>query len=83
MADVAAIGCPDKRLGEKVCICVVPKPGETVCLEEINTFIKRKDIAVYKHPERLEIIEKMPRNALNKIEKKTLRIMFGFESSGN
>ncbi len=82
VADVAAIGCPDKRLGEKVCICVVPKPGETVCLKEINEFIKRKDIAVYKHPERLEIIEKMPRNALNKIEKKILRKMFGFESSG-
>jgi acyl-CoA synthetase (AMP-forming)/AMP-acid ligase II len=83
VAEVAAIGCPDKRLGEKICVCVVPKPGQTVSLDEINTFLKPKDIAVYKHPERLEIIEKMPRNALNKIEKKTLRRMFGFESSGN
>jgi Acyl-CoA synthetases (AMP-forming)/AMP-acid ligases II len=58
---------------------VVPKPGEMVCLEEINAFVKKKDIAVYKHPERLEIIEKMPRNALNKIEKRTLRRMFKFE----
>jgi len=77
--EVAAIGCPDERLGEKVCAVVVPVPGETVTLEEIIDFVKSKNIAVYKLPERLELIETMPRNALNKIEKRTLRKKFGFE----
>jgi len=77
--EVAAIGYPDERLGEKVCVVVVTKPGETVTLEEINEFMRYKDTAIYKRPERLEVIEAMPRNALNKIEKRTLRKRFGFE----
>jgi non-ribosomal peptide synthetase component E (peptide arylation enzyme) len=77
--EVAVIGCPDERLGEKICVVVVAKPGETVTLEEISEFMKSKDTAVYKRPERLEVIEAMPRNALNKIEKRILRKRFGFE----
>jgi len=71
--EVAAIGYPDERLGEKLCVVVVPKPGENVTLEEIISYLKEKDIAVYKLPERLETIDVMPRNALNKIEKNKLK----------
>ncbi len=73
--EVAAIGYPDERLGEKLCVVVVPKPGENVTLEEIIRYLKEKDIAVYKLPERLEMIDVMPRNALNKIEKNKLKKM--------
>jgi non-ribosomal peptide synthetase component E (peptide arylation enzyme) len=52
---------------------VTPKPGENVTLEEIIGYLKEKDIAVYKLPERLETIDVMPRNALNKIEKNKLK----------
>jgi non-ribosomal peptide synthetase component E (peptide arylation enzyme) len=71
--EVAAIGYPDERLGEKLCVVIAPKPGENVTLEEINSYLKEKDIAVYKLPERLEMIDVMPRNALNKIEKNKLK----------
>jgi len=74
--EVAAIGYPDERLGEKVCVVVTTKPGETITLEEIISFLKEKEIAIYKLPERLEIIDIMPRNALNKIEKAKLKKMF-------
>lgn len=77
--EVAAIGCPDERLGERVCVVVVPVPGETISLDEITDFVKAKETAIYKMPERLEVVESMPRNALNKIEKRTLRKRFGFE----
>ena len=73
--EVAAVGYPDERLGEKLCLVVVPKPGENVTLEEIIRYLKEKDIAVYKLPERLETIDVMPRNALNKIEKNKLKKM--------
>jgi non-ribosomal peptide synthetase component E (peptide arylation enzyme) len=76
--EVAAIGYPDERLGEKLCVVVVPKPGETITLEQIINYLKEKDIAVYKLPERLEIIDVMPRNAINKIEKNKLKkILWG------
>jgi non-ribosomal peptide synthetase component E (peptide arylation enzyme) len=70
---VAAVGYPDSRLGEKICIVVVPKTGETVCLEEINAFLSGKDIAKYKYPEILEIAETLPRSSLGKVLKREIR----------
>lgn len=71
--DAAAVAMPDEILGERTCIYVVPKPGETITLEEIVAFMKEKGLAVYKIPERLEIIDAIPRNPVGKIMKKVLR----------
>ncbi|MCK9233008.1 MAG: acyl--CoA ligase [Syntrophales bacterium] len=73
VAEVAAVGYPDHRLGEKICIAVVPKVGETVTLEEINTFLSGKDIAKYKYPEVLKIMTALPRNPLGKVLKREIR----------
>jgi len=75
VAEVAAVGYPDERLGERVCIVVVPMQGETVTLDEINDFLKRKDIAKYKYPEKLFIVDTLPRNPLNKVLKSKIREM--------
>ena len=71
--DAAAVAMPDENLGERTCIYVVPKPGESLTLEEIKAFMTEKGIAVYKIPERLEIIAAIPRNPVGKILKKELR----------
>ena len=71
--DAAAVAMPDENLGERTCIYVVPKPGESLTLEEIKAFMTEKGIAVYKIPERLEIIAAIPRNPVGKILKKALR----------
>jgi acyl-CoA synthetase (AMP-forming)/AMP-acid ligase II len=71
--DAAAVAMPDENLGERTCIYVVPKPGEALTLEEIKAFMTEKGIAVYKIPERLEIIAAIPRNPVGKILKKALR----------
>ncbi len=71
--DAAAIAIPDETLGEKVCVYIVPKGEEKIDLEEIKAFMKEKGIAVYKIPERLEIINAIPRNPVGKILKKVLR----------
>ena len=71
--DVAAVAMPDEAMGEKVAVYVVPKGDEQVNLEEIKAFMKEKGIAVYKIPERLEIITAIPRNPVGKIMKNTLR----------
>ncbi len=73
VVEVAAVGYPDPRLGERICIAVVPKPGETLTLEEINTFLAGKDIAKYKYPEVLEIMTVLPRNPLGKVLKREIR----------
>ncbi|MBU2511898.1 acyl--CoA ligase [bacterium] len=73
--EVSAVGYPDERLGEKTCVCVIPKPGETVTLEEITEFLEKEGIAKYKFPEKLEIMAALPRNALNKVLRRDLREM--------
>ena len=71
--DAAAIGMPDDDLGERTCVYVVPNPGKTVTLEGIVAFMKEQGSAVYKLPERLEVVEAIPRNPVGKIVKKALR----------
>ncbi|MCX5857698.1 MAG: fatty acid--CoA ligase family protein, partial [Deltaproteobacteria bacterium] len=71
--DAAAVAMPDEILGERTCIYVVPKPGESPTLDEVKAYMQEKGIAVYKVPERLEIVEAIPRNPVGKILKKVLR----------
>jgi len=71
--DVAAVAMPDEALGEKVCVYIVPRTEEKPNLEDIKSFMKDKGIAIYKIPERIEIIAAIPRNPVGKILKAGLR----------
>ncbi len=75
LAEVAVVGIPDERLGEITCAVVVPKPGQEVTLEGIIAALKEKDIAVYKLPEKLVTMEALPRNAVGKVLKRSIREM--------
>lgn len=63
---------PDERLGERVCAVVATKPGETVTLEEILDHLKAAGLATYKLPEKLKVVEALPRNALGKVLRREL-----------
>jgi non-ribosomal peptide synthetase component E (peptide arylation enzyme) len=71
--DVAAIAMPDEIMGEKTCVYVAPRKGETVTLDDVTAFIKQQGVATYKLPERLEIIDAIPRTPVGKIIKGKLR----------
>jgi acyl-CoA synthetase (AMP-forming)/AMP-acid ligase II len=73
VAEVAVVGYPDQALGEKACAVIVPKKDQTVTLEEIVAFLKEKDIAAYKLPERALVVDALPRNPVGKILKRNLR----------
>ncbi|MTI85860.1 MAG: acyl--CoA ligase [Firmicutes bacterium] len=73
LADMAAVAMPDEVLGERTCVYVVPKSNENITLDELTSFMKEKGMAVYKLPERLEIVETIPRNPVGKIMKSVLR----------
>ncbi|MBV8088335.1 MAG: AMP-binding protein [Alphaproteobacteria bacterium] len=70
--EAAAVGVPDPRLGERVCACVVPRPGESLTLDELVLFLKDK-IATYKMPEFLYLVGTLPRTPTGKIQKGPLR----------
>ncbi|NNH71850.1 acyl--CoA ligase [Nocardia uniformis] len=73
VADVAVVGYPDAVLGEKCCAFVVPAPGTTVELEDLVAHLRGLDVASFKLPERLEIVEALPRNPVGKILRRELR----------
>jgi non-ribosomal peptide synthetase component E (peptide arylation enzyme) len=70
----AMVGIPDKRLGERNCLCAVPKPGQTVQLAELVAFLKNQ-VADYKLPEMLQIFEDLPLTGTGKIRRHILREM--------
>jgi cyclohexanecarboxylate-CoA ligase len=74
VANVAVVGMPDERLGEKVCAYVVPATGASApTLEEITGFLREQKVATPKLPERLEVVEALPMTATGKIQKHVLR----------
>jgi len=74
VADVAVLGLADADRGEMVCACVVPTDaGDPPTLTEVLEYCKREGLMTQKIPERLEILDVMPRNPSGKVPKHELR----------
>jgi 2-hydroxy-7-methoxy-5-methyl-1-naphthoate---CoA ligase len=69
----AAVAMPDPVLGERVCLYVVPHNGAEVHLKDVIEVMERADVARYKQPERLIVVESIPMTAVGKADKKALR----------
>ena len=67
------VGMPDPVFGEKACACVVTLPGETLAFAELVAFLREKQIASFKLPERLELFGELPVSPVGKILKRQLR----------
>lgn len=73
VAECAAVAFPDSTLGERVGVFIVAAPDQEPTLDEIVEHLREADIASYKLPERLELIEALPRNPVGKVTKDELR----------
>jgi acyl-CoA synthetase (AMP-forming)/AMP-acid ligase II len=72
VAEVAVIGVPDDKWGERVTALIVPAEGAQVSEEEIIAHCRGK-IAGYKIPKSVEFRDAIPRTATGKIQKFKLR----------
>jgi 2,3-dihydroxybenzoate-AMP ligase len=70
--DVSCIPLPDPLLGERMCACVILREGQSLNLEKLKHFLIGKEIAKFKLPERLEILQDFPLSAFGKVSKKKL-----------
>ena len=74
VADVAVLGVPDAERGEMVVAFVVPKDaGDPPTMHDVREHCKSVGLMTQKIPERLEIIDAMPRNPSGKVPKHELR----------
>lgn len=67
IVEAAVVGYPDDVLGERVCAVIVPKPGRTLTVEDLQQHFRARELAVFKWPERVRIVERLPRNPLGKV----------------
>ncbi|MBB6415354.1 AMP-binding protein [Streptomyces sp. AK010] len=75
VGDVAVIGLPDAARGELVCAVVEQPPGaEALTLADVTAFLRTEGLSVHKLPERLEVVDALPRGeTLRKVLKYKLR----------
>jgi malonyl-CoA/methylmalonyl-CoA synthetase len=75
IADCAIVGVEDPEWGERVSAVVELRPDASVSLDELQTWV-RPLLAPYKVPRALKAVDALPRNALGKVVKATVRSLF-------
>lgn len=68
----AVIGAPHPDFGETVLAIIIPEPGQSPDLESIMGAVNHS-LARFKHPRKLVVIDKLPRNTMGKVQKNLLR----------
>lgn len=73
LAEAAVCAYPDDNMGEKVCACVVPLAGQQAPdLQQINEYLLSKGVAKFKLPEKMLVLESLPRNPVGKVQRHEL-----------
>ncbi len=72
IAQVAVVGSPDERLGERICAFVIPSPGATIELADLIAIAERSGLAKQKWPEQLRIVSELPATTSGKIKRHVL-----------
>ncbi|MEZ5183196.1 MAG: AMP-binding protein [Acidimicrobiales bacterium] len=76
VAASAVLGVPDERLGERVVALVEPQGGVDLDLDVVRAHLAA-NLATYKVPERIVVVDAFPRNAMGKIVRKDLPALLG------
>ncbi len=71
--EAAVVAMPHVRLGEGVCAFVITNGMQTVDVVGVAQFLDRAGLAKQKFPERVEIVDDLPRTASGKVQKNVLR----------
>jgi 2,3-dihydroxybenzoate-AMP ligase len=73
--NVACVPVPDPVLGERMCACVILRPGGRLTLPQLVEFLAAEEIARHKLPERLAVFDAFPLSPVGKVSKRDLAAM--------
>lgn len=71
--EVAIVGVPDERLGERACACVVLREGALLTLTDLMAYMAENAVAKNYWPERIEVLDALPKTPSGKVQKFRLR----------
>jgi fatty-acyl-CoA synthase len=69
--EVAAIGVPDEKFGQRLRAFVVLRPGASLTEDQIKQYV-RENLARYKSPREVVFVDELPRNPTGKVLKREL-----------
>ena len=72
--DVQVVGVPSRKYGEEVAAFIIPRKGAAIAPEDVRAFC-RGQIAWYKIPRHIAVVDAFPLTASGKIQKFRLREM--------
>jgi len=76
VADCAVVGVPDADWGDRVCAAIVRKPDSGTPDPVVLADFAKSRLAPYKVPKHFMIVEELPRNAMGKVSKPTVKELF-------
>jgi acyl-CoA synthetase (AMP-forming)/AMP-acid ligase II len=69
IAEIAVVGLPDTRTGERACAVIVPTDQPRPDVASLRSFLRAQGVATFKAPEQVVIWEQLPRNDAGKVLK--------------
>ncbi len=73
IAEIAVVGIPDARTGERACAIIVSGAGAAPDVGDLRRLLAGHGVAMFKVPERVEIWDSLPKNDAGKVLKHRIR----------
>jgi acyl-CoA synthetase (AMP-forming)/AMP-acid ligase II len=73
VAEIAIVGLPDSRTGERACAVIVPRTSPGPEVASLRAFLEAQGVAPFKAPEQVVIRDTLPKNDAGKILKHQIR----------
>jgi acyl-CoA synthetase (AMP-forming)/AMP-acid ligase II len=74
--EATVVGAPDPEWGERVVAVVALRRDAVASESDLATVLEKSDLARFKRPEEIRVVDSLPKNAVGKIDKQAVRGWF-------